>query len=296
MAVTNYNYGRFLSGCIDSILEQTVPAHEIVVVDDGSTDDSLAVLAGYGDKVTVVATENRGVAGATNTAIGHCTGDVVALLDADDLMRPDRIQRLTDAYQQHPDAQWVWHRLSYIHRATSQPAPGPGELVGYTVGWHDHRTEVAKGQLPITMPATSALSWRTGFLRRVTPMPSPMRSQDNYLKFVSLGLAPGVVLDEALAVQGIHDGNAYTTATGPERRRFQMLSAVDIAPGLREVGLSGLERRMVASALVGTRGGVGLSPKDRSRLRREVKTTGAALLPWVVVESARASLRILRRR
>lgn len=287
VAVTNCNYGRFLGGCIDSILEQTVPAHEIVVVDDGSTDDSLDVLAGYGDKVRVVATGNRGVAEATNTAVAHCTGDVVALLDADDLMRADRLEKLAGAYRDQPDAQWVWHPLAYIQRATGAVVEQPGVLQGFVPGRHDHRHAVLAGALPMSGPATSGLSWRREFLQGVLPMPTPMRSQDNYLKFVSMGLAPGVVLEEPLGVQGLHDSNAYTTSSGAEREVFRFLAALDKAPGLRAHGLRALERRMVAAAVVGTRGGRRLPAAERARLRRSVRAAGWPVVPRVAVEVAR---------
>jgi hypothetical protein len=291
VAVTNFNYGRYLAGCIDSVLGQSEPAHEIVVVDDGSSDDSLNVLRKYGDKVTVIATPNRGVAQATNSAVARCSGDVIALLDADDMMCVDRVRRLAEIYEKHPEAGWVWHRLGYVDRGTGEPVSGPGDLLGYSPGPHDHRQDVANGRLPITMPATSALSWRADVLRAIMPMPSPMRSQDNYLKFVSLGLATGVVLDEKLALQGIHGGNSYTTAVGGERRQFQLLAALDMAPGLHSIGLRALERRVVASAVVGSLAGARLQRDDRVRLRRAAAAAGPGLVPWFVVEALREVVR-----
>src|ERR1700733_2019113 len=67
IVINNYNYDRYLKDAIDSALNQTVPAHEIVVVDDGSTDDSRAIIESYGDLVTPVLQENGGQRKAYNS-------------------------------------------------------------------------------------------------------------------------------------------------------------------------------------------------------------------------------------
>jgi glycosyltransferase involved in cell wall biosynthesis len=72
-----YNYGRNLREAIDSALDQTAAPLEIVVVDDGLTDESRSVLRQYGDQIVAVLTENRGLTAATNTALEHCSGEVV---------------------------------------------------------------------------------------------------------------------------------------------------------------------------------------------------------------------------
>ncbi len=84
VAMINYNYGRNLREAIDSALDQTVAPLEIVVVDDGSTDESRSVLREYGDQIVTVLTENRGPTAATNTALEHCSGEIVCRLDSDD--------------------------------------------------------------------------------------------------------------------------------------------------------------------------------------------------------------------
>ena len=66
IVVTNYNYGRFLAAAIDSALQQTRPAQHVIVVDDGSNDDSLAILDEYPSRVRTVLQENAGVIAARN--------------------------------------------------------------------------------------------------------------------------------------------------------------------------------------------------------------------------------------
>lgn len=88
-----YNAAEFLPATIDSALAQTHPNLEVVVVDDGSTDGTRAVLDAYGDRIIGVTQANGGPAAARNHALRLATGDYVGLLDADDLWAPTRAER-----------------------------------------------------------------------------------------------------------------------------------------------------------------------------------------------------------
>ncbi len=102
--VPAYNSGTHLSAAIDSVLAQTLPPHQVIVVDDGSTDDTPARCAAYGDRITYVRKENAGTSEARNTALGIATGEYVALLDHDDLCAPDRLEKQAAALHDRPDA------------------------------------------------------------------------------------------------------------------------------------------------------------------------------------------------
>ncbi|HEX9930540.1 MAG TPA: glycosyltransferase family A protein [Pyrinomonadaceae bacterium] len=92
--IPNYNYGRFLSEAIDSVLAQTYSNVEIVVVDDGSSDNSLEILAEYEKKgIKVVRQKNSGVGAARNTGVKNSSGDLIAFLDADDVWLPRKIEK-----------------------------------------------------------------------------------------------------------------------------------------------------------------------------------------------------------
>lgn len=86
-----YNGERFLGAAVDSILAQTRQPVEIIIVDDGSTDGTPAVIARYGDRVRSIRQENAGPAAARNAGIGLATGGVIGFLDADDLWLPDKL-------------------------------------------------------------------------------------------------------------------------------------------------------------------------------------------------------------
>jgi glycosyltransferase involved in cell wall biosynthesis len=90
-----YNQASYLGEAIESALAQTVEPLEIIVVDDGSTDDVAGVVAPYGSRVKLIRRENGGVAAARNTGIAAAKGTYIATLDADDKLHPDYLKRLT---------------------------------------------------------------------------------------------------------------------------------------------------------------------------------------------------------
>ncbi len=90
--VVNYNYGRYLGECVDSILAQTYPNMEVFIVDDGSTDCSLSVLEPYRNRVRIIQQKNKGVSNARNAGILESRGQWIAFVDSDDAWRPEKLQ------------------------------------------------------------------------------------------------------------------------------------------------------------------------------------------------------------
>jgi glycosyltransferase involved in cell wall biosynthesis len=98
-----FNHARFLAEAIDSALGQTRPAAEVIVVDDGSTDDSARVLQPRAEEVRVVRQANRGVSAARNAGAALAKGDLLAFLDADDAWRPEKLAEQTALFVASPD-------------------------------------------------------------------------------------------------------------------------------------------------------------------------------------------------
>lgn len=99
-----FNGERYLRDAIDSILAQTHRAIEVIVADDGSTDDTARVADAFGAPVLRVAQANQGPAAARNLGLQHARGDLIAFLDADDLWAPAKIERQLALLRQHPNA------------------------------------------------------------------------------------------------------------------------------------------------------------------------------------------------
>ena len=93
VVIPSYNQGRFIAESVESALSQTLPPSEVIVVEDGSTDETSRVLSGFGSRVrTIHHSENRGLAATRNTGIAAASGDVVAFLDADDVWLPRKLE------------------------------------------------------------------------------------------------------------------------------------------------------------------------------------------------------------
>lgn len=116
IVVPSYNCGRFIAEAIDSALQQTYSDKEVIVVDDGSTDDSLDVLRRYGDRIRVVTEPNQGVSAARNEGIRRSRGELVALLDADDVWRADKLAKQVPFFA-NPAVGLVYCALEYIDEA-----------------------------------------------------------------------------------------------------------------------------------------------------------------------------------
>jgi hypothetical protein len=124
-----FNHDRYVGEAIDSSLAQSWPDTEVVVVDDGSTDNSAAVIRRR-PGVRLVQQTNRGLAAARNAGLAACRGDVVIFLDADDRLWPDAARTAMRVLAEHPDAGMVFGRCQVIdaagHPLPSEPPPaGP---------------------------------------------------------------------------------------------------------------------------------------------------------------------------
>jgi GT2 family glycosyltransferase/peptidoglycan/xylan/chitin deacetylase (PgdA/CDA1 family) len=103
VVIRAYQAAASIDEAVASALAQTRPAHEIIVVDDGSTDDLDDALSGFRDQITVIRKENGGAASAANAGLGAASGDFLALLDADDVYGPRRLEALGDLAAARPD-------------------------------------------------------------------------------------------------------------------------------------------------------------------------------------------------
>jgi glycosyltransferase involved in cell wall biosynthesis len=218
VVIGNYNYARFVGAAIDSALVQTHPAVEVVVVDDGSTDDSQAVITRYGGRVTLVFKANGGMGSTYNAGLPRTRGDVVIFLDSDDVLLPTAAAEAAEALREPGVAKAHWpldeidehgERTGGIYPA--QPLP-EGDF---------REATLAVGPDSYLSPPTSGNAWSRRFLEAVLPLPEPEYRQhaDTYLTTLAplFGTVRRVIGPRAF--YRVHGCNDYASRPAAEKNQ-----------------------------------------------------------------------------
>jgi glycosyltransferase involved in cell wall biosynthesis len=223
IVIDNYNYGQFLRDAINSALNQSYANIEIILVDDGSTDDSREIIASYGDKILPVLKENGGQASAFNAGFDASSGELICFLDSDDILMPEKVAEIVTVFECYPDIGWCFHPLRLVNELRRElmeirTARCPS-------GQRDFRAYIQSGKRRFSHPATSGLCFSRSLLKLILPMPEAITiTSDNYLKFAAFYLERGFFIERELASQRIHCNNAYTL----RKDKPQLRASVDI--------------------------------------------------------------------
>lgn len=278
--VTAYNYGRYITATLESVLAQTVPAsdHEVIVVDNGSTDDTRARVAAFGARVRYHYRENsQGQAGTLNAGLALARGEVVSFLDADDLWVPDKVERVLERFRSEPDLGAVQHGCRYIDGAGAdlgvETLPRPGRVTF---------EDLLRG--PVWGSHMSSMSLRRDVLERIGPVPPDFAYTlpDAYLFQHGLFFAPAGNIPLALTLYRRH-GRSWSDRWGEAKGCAQ-----DLALGHRAQRRfdAHLKRRLRAQGLA-----LRWSPEALAERRRE-RSERLVLLSAYAGRRARA-LRLL---
>lgn len=215
MLIPCFNYGRFLADAIDSALaQQGVEATEVLVVNDGSSDDTPKVVARYGDRVRFLQQPNSGVCVALNRAASEATGAYVVPLDADDQLAPDFCRRTRDVFEAAA-ARDPRVAFAYTQRRLRR-ADGREEVSRFP----DYSLEALRQQNYIM--ATSLI--RRDVMRAVGYDPAfrqGLSDYDFYLALAARGRT-GIRVDEPLVLVRAH-GNSMSTACADPALRRQLI-------------------------------------------------------------------------
>lgn len=169
VVISNYNYGHFLAGAIDSILSQSYPAIEVIVVDDASTDHSGQILNDYLGRVKVVQQpDNQGQISAYNHGFALATGEIVIFLDADDQFRPGAIAKIVSTFAEDKDIVKVHWRARLVD-ASGRPTGShvPSKLVA-----GDMSRLIVQNGIMYPSPPGSANAYLACALSRIMPLPT----------------------------------------------------------------------------------------------------------------------------
>lgn len=210
-----YNTERYVAAAIDSVLAQTRPADEVIVVDDGSTDGTSEVLAGFGARISVLRQPQSGPGSALNRGIARATGDFLSFLDADDLWLPDKLRLQCDALLRDPSLDAVFGNVSqFVSPELEQDASAPPNSIQAGIG---------KGTMLIRRAAFERIGLFDPSLR-VIDFP------DWYARALALGLQTRV-LPEVVMLRRRHSSNLGRRER--EQQRCELLFALKRALDLR---------------------------------------------------------------
>ncbi len=209
--VNNYNYDRFLRAAIDSALGQAYRPVEVIVVDDGSTDQSRDIISSYGSRITPVFKENGGQASALNAGFAQSHGDLIIFLDADDVLAPCAAQRVVDAFAGQSWVAKIQYRMEVID--------GSGNRTGQIKPPRHIPLPSGNLQLPellfpfdLAWLPTSGNAFSAQALRDIFPIPEHVYGKvgaDWYLAHLTPLMGPVISLDTVCACYRVHTCNHY---------------------------------------------------------------------------------------
>jgi glycosyltransferase involved in cell wall biosynthesis len=228
VVIDTYNYGQYIEAAVESVLKQDFPPEgvEILVVDDGSTDDTAERLKRFEGRIQHLCKANGGQASAFNFGFERAHGEIIALLDADDVWMPAKLGRVCETFAQNPEAGMVYHRVSLWK------AEGEDSEDSYFVPVSGRVTESREDLLRYPMVGTSCLAFRRKALRGLLPLPEVLHSQaDAYLTALIISVAPVVALPEFLARYRLHGANLFqlnevAASTKQIENRMEMRAAL----------------------------------------------------------------------
>ncbi|AFZ35409.1 glycosyl transferase family 2 [Stanieria cyanosphaera PCC 7437] len=212
--INNYNYANFIAEAINSALRQTYQPIEIIVVDDGSTDNSRTIINHFQAAIIPIFKENGGQASAFNAGFAASSGDIICFLDADDIFVPKKVAEVVTTLQNNPELNWCFHDVQLVDQNGKQTLNNSPKNPSFKC---DLRASIQQGKITGTahyfeIPPTSGLCFNRGLLEQILPMPEGkgISIGDSYLQHAALYLSPGFVLGKPLVLQRIHNNNRFT--------------------------------------------------------------------------------------
>ncbi len=243
IVVNNYNYGRYLREAIDSALAQTYPHIEVIVVDDGSTDDSSEIIAGYGERIVAVLKENGGQASAFNAGFARCRGDVICFLDSDDLFYEDKVAetvRFLRSYGAEGKDVLVYHDLEVVDKYGSSLGTMKLSERSFKTNLPPnlYRHACEHGYILYVAGPTSGLALTRSLAERIFPIPEAgiRTSADNFVVKAASLLGEVHEAKAALSKYRVHGENHWYGIRDPHPETFMKVEEEFLNQRLEENG------------------------------------------------------------
>ncbi len=227
--IDTYNHQDFIKDAVNSVLCQNFPASEIeiLVVDDGSTDDTPELVRQFEPRVRLLRKTNGGQASAFNAGIPEARGTIIAFLDGDDWWAPGKLTAITDVFAADPDVGLVGHGVTEVYADGRQRTEVPREVTRF-------RIESVEGAKAFRMRrgflGTSRMAYRRELLHRIGPVPEALKFEaDEYFFTLAGFFADVLILRESFTFYRLHDKNLFQVTGGDAqaiRRKQRILVAL----------------------------------------------------------------------
>jgi glycosyltransferase involved in cell wall biosynthesis len=221
--INNYNYGRFVGVAIDSALSQTYRQTEVIVVDDGSTDQSHQIITEYEGRIIPVLKENGGQTSTFNTGFAVSRGEILLFLDADDFLLPGAVEKAVELFQSSKAVKVHWPLWEVDGKGNRTGRVKPGMPLP---GGDLRELLLTVGPDNIGTVPTSGNAWLRNYLAEVMPLPEIERqlhigsaSADLLLSTLAVLFGTIMPIREAMGCYRVHGQNDYAGTPFLERVR-----------------------------------------------------------------------------
>ncbi len=237
----SFNQGKFIRRAINSILDQDYPDLELLVMDGGSTDETLSILAEFAERISWRSEADRGQSQAVNNGWRLASGEVLGWINSDDLLLPGALQTVADYFQNHLEAQWLYGKCHYIDAVGRYLRDYPARSYNF-----DHLVKNVQNFIP--QPAVFFRRQALGEIGFLNEDLHFVMDLDFWLRF---GLrSPAHYLDVPLACLRVHqDAKSIAAFEKFSRELIEVIQAFFARPDIPE-NIMRLKRESLSNAFL----------------------------------------------
>jgi glycosyltransferase involved in cell wall biosynthesis len=241
--VNTFNHQSFIAKALSSIVEQDFPAAdtEIIVVDDGSTDLTPEIVRQFLPRIKLFRKQNGGQVSAVLEGLAHASGEIIAFLDGDDWWTPDKLSKVIDAFDRHPQIAAVGHGYYEVNeQGTSIRTMTTRSECRLSCETPENARNAANLRV---FGGTSRMALRRKAIDQLLPVPLILPYADNFIFSQAIALSGAALLPDLLCYYRLHSKNIYASESFDEqrfRRRLEHLEYLSeyLPPRLKTFGVS----------------------------------------------------------
>jgi glycosyltransferase involved in cell wall biosynthesis len=217
--IPTYNRADMLTRAVESVLTQTYTDFELIVVDDGSTDDTVGRLDGFKDRISIIRQKRKGVSAARNAGIAASKGDLLAFLDSDDQWLPDKLAVQVDFFDQSPNALICQTEETWIRN---------GRRVNPKTRHQKPSGDVFEPSLHLCLVSPSAVMMRRTLFDLVGQFDENLPACEDYDLWLRVSARfPVYLIDDPQIIKyGGHDDQLSRTVSGLDQYRVRALEKI----------------------------------------------------------------------